>query len=530
MTCDSLAILIFDLILAWRRHLSFVGSLGFNMLSSDALFTLNSSLEHDNSSIGIKNPSVTAAGVTGVCFVKDPIINSRSEISSINYDTDSDDNDSDSNSTDDDEHLQFKCSNLLLGPTNNNKKDTSSIQPYYHVHQQATHLSAASHTSLSGAVLASCHQDGSCKLWDLATRRCTVSDICVDYPRGGSGLSLRRIGTSHNNTTNQFLYQTRDPLGTVSLHDMNRPCNPVVQLYTYSSTFCAMSPCQVGNNTNENHQELGGLSNLVALPTAEHSVAVVRDLRCKPESNPAWKVDIGGSEYINSSMYGSRRRFGMLTSLALCLQETTQRVVLGCGMENGEALFYDLGAGGHRSSSEIIDPNHICSVSLGKDPVLTLDLVSSIGNNEGSSKKSTSLVAVGGCAGDANEAESELPEHDQGTVSTIKVSLATDISSQMKASIRTKTRTCSLQSDGKVGVSICRFRSDGRIFGVGGWDHRLRIFGISSSKPLAILRGHGDSVTAMDWSRNAALSGLLATGSGDGKMCLWRVYPHSLKK
>jgi len=501
-----------------------VGSLGFNMLSSDALFTLNSSLEHDNSVKGIKNPSVPAAGVTGVCFVKDPIINSQSEISSINYDTDIDDNDSDS--TDDDEHLQFKCSNLLLGPTNNNNtKDTSSIQPYQY--QQATHLSAASHTSLSGAVLASCHQDGSCKLWDLATRRCTVSDICVDYPRGGSGLSLRRIGTTQNYTTNQFLYQTRDPLGTVTLHDMNRPCEPIVQLYTCSSTFCAMSPCQVGDNTNENHEELGGSSNLVALPTAEHSVAVVRDLRCKPENTPAWKVDIGGSEYISSSMYGSRRRFGMLTSLALCLQETTQRVVLGCGMENGEALFYDLGAGGHSSSSEIIDPNHICSVSLGKDPVLTLDLVSSIGNNEGSSKKSTSLVAVGGCAGDE---ASDLPEFDQGTVSIIKVSLATDTSSQMKASIRSKTRTCSVQSDGKVGVSICRFRSDGRIFGVGGWDHRLRIFGRSSSKPLAILRGHDDSVTAMDWSRNAALSGLLATGSGDGKMCLWRVYPHSLKK
>ena len=359
------------------------------MMSTDALFTLNSSLEHDNSVKGIKNPSVPAAGVMGVCFVKDQIINSQYEISSLNNNDDTDSiaaDISDSDSTDDNEPLQFKCSNLLLGLThNNNNKDTGSIQPY---HQQATHLSAASHTSLSGAVLASCHQDGSCKLWDLATRRCTVPDICVDHPRGGSGLSLRRIGTSQNkSTTNQFLYQTRDPLGTVTLHDMNRPCDPIVQLYTYSSTFCAMSPCQIGDNTNGNfHEELGGSSNLVALPTAEHSVAVVRDLRCNPESNPAWKVDIGGSEYI-SSMCGSRRKYGMLASLALCLQESTQRVVLGCGMENGEALFYDLGAKGHSGSSDIIDTNHICSVSLGKDPVLTLDLVSSIGDNEGSRKK-----------------------------------------------------------------------------------------------------------------------------------------------
>jgi WD40 repeat protein len=51
----------------------------------------------------------------------------------------------------------------------------------------------------------------------------------------------------------------------------------------------------------------------------------------------------------------------------------------------------------------------------------------------------------------------------------------------------------------------------------------------TSSKPLAILRGHEKSVTAMDWASNSAVSGLLATGAGDGKICLWRVFPHSLR-
>ena len=132
---------------------------------------------------------------------------------------------------------------------------------------------------------------------------------------------------------------------------------------------------------------------------------------------------------------------------------------------------------------------------------------------------------------------SELPEKDQGTVSTIKVKLVDDSSAEddtscsfMKASIRAKTRTCSVDSGGKVGVSICRFRPDGRVFAVGGWDHRLRIFGRSSSKPLAILRGHEESVTAMDWSDNAAVSGLLATGANDGRVCIYRVLPHSSRK
>ncbi len=97
----------------------------------------------------------------------------------------------------------------------------------------------------------------------------------------------------------------------------------------------------------------------------------------------------------------------------------------------------------------------------------------------------------------------------------------------MNAIIRAKTRTCSVSSGGKVGVSTCRFRPDGRVLAVGGWDHRLRIFGRTSSKPLAILRGHESSVTAADWANNAATSGLLATGAGDGKICIYRVFPHS---
>ena len=547
-------------------------------MSTDALFTLNTSLEHKDTS----KTNANGSGVTGVCFVRDPSYHSGTQnfvehfatqnggVSSLGDDDGSnEDAGSSSSSSDDDstecQPLQFRCSNLLLG-SHATGKDIIMQQPSSY--QQATLLSAASHNSLSGAVLASCHQDGSCKLWDLATRRCIVEDICQKN-RGG-GLALRRLGNDGLNdmANNQFLYQTRDPLGTVSLHDMNRPCDPIIQFHTYSSSFCAMAPCQIIGTSGGTTQ--GGEKNLVALPTEEHSIAIVRDLRCNPSNNPAWKVTVG-DEYI-SSMYGSRRKYGMITSLALCLQETTQRIVMGCGMENGSGLFYDLGTSGNGRSpwvvdagavevvkqssleSDMIDSRYMCHATLGKNPVLSLDLASSsynqtqLGGEEGNELNntneakqkiksiSTSLVAVGGCAGDADEM-SELPEKDQGTVSTIKVKLVDDSSAEddtscsfMKASIRAKTRTCSVDSGGKVGVSICRFRPDGRVFAVGGWDHRLRIFGRSSSKPLAILRGHEESVTAMDWSDNAAVSGLLATGANDGRVCIYRVLPHSSRK
>ncbi|KAL7537343.1 hypothetical protein ACHAXR_007753 [Thalassiosira sp. AJA248-18] len=549
------------------------------MLSAnDALFTLHSSAA--TSSRGVNNWGGNASSaVTGVCFVRDPIHshdlgaapNGGSGIKRINGPCQSDDNDGSSNddcNDDDTSELQFRCSNLLLGPQppcdpeatlniiNANESRTHGVVQSY---QHATHLSAASHHSLLGSVLASCHLDGSCKLWDLATRRCIVKDIGLDNPRGGSGLAVRRLDVGRGEQSHQFLYQTRDPFGTISLHDLHRPCTPLLQMRTFSTTFCAMSPCNIGSET-LGGATMGGEANLVALPTEEHSVAVVRDLRCHPRGNPAWRVTVG-DDYI-STMYGSRRKYGMLTSLALCLQESTQKIVLGCGMENGSVLFYDLGAMGkgrdpwriepgdeavqesnlHGTGSHCagpssgviseVDSRYMCSATLGKDPVLSLDLVSTDSREQ--LKKDgnrASLVALGSCAGDADEL-SELPEQDQGTISTMKVKLADDYSvngSNMKAIIRSKTRTCSINSGGKVGVSIGRFRPDGRIYAVGGWDHRLRLFGRTSSKPLAILRGHENSVTAMDWASNAALSGLLATGAGDGRICIWRAFPHSLK-
>ncbi|KAL9181537.1 hypothetical protein ACHAXT_010342 [Thalassiosira profunda] len=518
----------------------------------DALFTLQPAARRPTDGLGASVGGGDASAVTDVCFVRDPTsceqgVASPSRCGRSDGADNSDEGEcSDDESSDDDSQpLQFRCSNLLLGPRNRNTAD-----PELRI-RHASHLSAASHNFLSGGVLASCHHDGSCKLWDLATRRAFLDDICKEDPRGGAGLAVRRVGGG--DAMHRFLYHTRDPLGTVSLHDLDRPHTPVLQMHTHSTSFCAMAPCHCSCNAS-----IGGQANLVALPTEEHSMAAVRDLRCDPEGNPAWRVNIGG-DCVCGGVYGSRRKYGMLTSLALCHQDSTRNVVLGCGTESGTVLFYDLGAvgrvrypwriepgaGAHHyectDNPEVISEDnsmYTCGVALGKDPVLSLDLCSSSNKQSDTadgSKSRPSLVAVGGCAGDADDL-SELPEEERGTVATIKVKLAdesSDVSSNsaaMRAGIRARTSTCSIASGGKVGVSICRFRPDGRMFAIGGWDHRLRLFGRTSSKPLAVLRGHEESVTAMDWAGNSSLSGLLATGAGDGRICVWRAFPHSTPK
>jgi WD40 repeat protein len=493
---------------------------------TDALFSLHTS---SIDSVPAKNAGrdSSSSAVTGVCFVQ----NTPPDVLVSDEDTDSDGDD------DNFEPLQFKCSNLLLGRDHHKRTESST-------YQEATHLSAASHTSLSGVVLASCHQDGTCKLWDLATRRCIVNDAAGS--RDGPGLAVRRLDRMQ-----QFVYQSRDVLGTVSLHDGHRPLEPILQLHTNSTTFCQMAPCHISHqyHTADDGATIAGERNLIALPTQEQSVAIIRDLRCDPTSNPTYRVDIGNNCF-DSTVYHSRRNYGMLTSLGLCMGDKSQQLVLGCGMEDGSALFYDLrskrspwlfslSAEENGSSSDEIS-NFMCHTKLGNYPVLSLDLSGSCSKDTGA----TSLVAVAGCAGDADEL-SELPEADQGTISTIKIKLASDLTdgggemkpsspnkvSRMKATVRARKRTCSIESGGKIGVSVCRFRPDGRIFAVGGWDCRLRLFDRASAKPLAILHGHENTVVAVDWEENASSTGLLATGAGDGRICIYRVFPNtSLKR
>lgn len=477
--------------------------------ATDPLFTLQTSI---------------SSAVTGVCFLRHPQKCTKEDNTCSEEGSDSDESD-----------CNFQCSNMLLGSQHDQLNSAAA---------SAMHSSAASHANMQGYALASCHHDGSCKIWDLSSRRCVVDNInkCRDRK---FGLTVRRLFDPY-----RFLYQTRDVNGTVTLHDLHDPDVEVMKIETKSTTFCTLSPCRVdiANKISESRTAVGEC-NLVALPTELHSMALVRDLRCDPATQPAFRVHVGqdGSTTNQYNHFGRDNKYGMLMSLALSLQHDTQKLVLGCGMEDGSALFYDLGATGkaHRQwfaqePSLELEPDgnlskfkYTCNSKLGKEPVLSLDIVTSYGSSKmHDAKPSPSLVAVAGCAGDPDEMY-DLPEQEQGTITTMKISLAHDniSDSTMESIIRRRTKTCSMSSGGKVGVSIARFRPDGRVFAVGGWDKRLRIFGRSSSKPLAVLHGEqSDSVSAMDWADDSAISGLLATGAGDGKICVYRVLPHTLRK
>eukprot|EP00978_Attheya_sp_CCMP212_P019591 scaffold55164_cov65-Attheya_sp.AAC.1 len=463
----------------------------------------------------------------------------------------SDDEQSDSSEDDSDGELQLRCRAISQTNHRSQQQRPTPVLP----------LSASSNASsleLSGVLLASCHiKSASALVWDLASRR-VVSTFGGD--RSAPGLALERLGSYGNQQHQQcpkFFYQTRNEEGTVSIHVVanGTGIETSMEIETYSRSFCKAAPCH-------------GNPHLVALPSANEAWVTIRDIRVDPKRAPIATLHGGGLSGITSSFNhtvsfddDTNRQYGMVTSLAMADAPAmndalsipqSSSTILACGMESGHVFFHDLAMlkdspfsfkcpekdqeplsnGPTKSYQEV--PHS--SIQMGKNPILCLDVSPSCPTRNGTGHEglSRSVVAVAGAAGDAAEL-SELPEKDRGTVGVIKAwcsisgdsnengTSASNGDNSMKARLRSRVGTCRIDDHGgKPGVSICRFRPhDGAMFAVGGWDRRVRVFGRSSAKPLAILRGHTESVTAIDWAPHC--SGILSTGSSDGRISIWKL-------
>mgnify|MGYP005855293853 CR=1 FL=1 len=345
--------------------------------------------------------------------------------------------------------------------------------------------------ALEGVKLATCDFEGNALIWDVASS--TVVGRIVDTTRG-HGLALRRIVCDEKEQQpSRFLYHTRDPQGTVSLHDLEK-LQTVTAFSTQSHTFCAAVPCQ-------------GDANLVALPSIDGSAVVVRDWRDSPSSKPVAHFFPGEGNNMLSSR--GRNHHGMLTSLAMWKGKHAN--VLLCGMEDGSLFFHDWTRIGHAAEATQSAPLS-SNLSLGSDPILTLDMSPSPDKHS----SSPSFVCLAGLAGDAEEV-GRLNERDRGRIAVLKAS-----QNENGCSWRPRIRTRLGTAEGKPGVAVCRFRSDGRVFVAGGWDRRVRVFH-RDGRALTILRGHEDAIQAVDWFADAS-TGLLASGSSDGRVCVWRAF------
>lgn len=71
------------------------------------------------------------------------------------------------------------------------------------------------------------------------------------------------------------------------------------------------------------------------------------------------------------------------------------------------------------------------------------------------------------------------------------------------------------------GVNSIKIRpSDSRIFAIGGWDSRIRLYSTKKQKFLACLDFHKDAINSIDFATN----NLMCAGSNDGIITFWDLY------
>ena len=526
----------------------------------DPLFTLHAGPGHEvvgnalfgsNEGKGGEMVGLSSA-VSSVCFVR-----VQSGIAT-NYSPSMSccDSESEDSSDESDEPLRFRCSQMLLS------EEAEAGARGNAATSSAT--AAAASANLRGSLMASSHANGSALIWDLGTRR-VVSQF-ADGGTRGPGLAMRRMGDDFVDNSpshcccHRFFYHSRGKEGLVTVHDIqpNGTADAVVNYKTRCRTFCAATSCSSDGSDGRN---------LLALPTRDECTATVIDIRVDPASQPPFVIHGAALAGVASGASEEWRKHGMLTSLSLCGTSTsintseangwsTSGPILACGMESGSVFFHDLAMPGravmdsqpefdgkiaqrHRPTMGRDDEDFLsyrnppfCSISLGRDPVLALDIALSSVFHKNASRGA--VIAVGGCGGDQDDLAAK-PVEEQNTVGVIKATFdRSQDDSAMKARIRSRIQTCEIGENtarGKPGVGVCRFRPDGRMFAVGGWDKRLRVFSrAAGAAPLALMRAHIDSVTAVDWAPDCATSGILATGSEDGQIAVWRAFPHTVTK
>lgn len=78
------------------------------------------------------------------------------------------------------------------------------------------------------------------------------------------------------------------------------------------------------------------------------------------------------------------------------------------------------------------------------------------------------------------------------------------------------------------GLAEVVLRDDDRLFATAGWDHRVRLFSCADMSPLAVLKEHTATVQCVAMTaRNerGVQEGIIASGSKDGKVAVYQLYP-----
>ncbi|GAB5035506.1 guanine nucleotide-binding protein subunit beta-like protein 1 homolog [Nannochloropsis oceanica] len=347
--------------------------------------------------------------------------------------------------------------------------------------------------------------DGHVKLWDLGACRPRISWMPQQYSAPSLCMAPPTLSSMKGVLSLHALEQGRQLLtqlrgGTISLWDMGEyggQPRPVRSWATGSFHFCKVS---VGGNVSatasatpqQHHQQ-----RLLLAPTAESEQFQLWDMR-------------DGTRPAHTFAPSEPENRGLCMCLRLVLPTTS--VGEGDGAGGGAAA-------GEGFALAVYEDGSLCGWDLRR---CCTSFTSSSCSSSSSRSGSTAAFSVKLTEKETPVALDIGPSGNRGILGAAGCELVL-FDLELAQHRCTKNKSLSLKHPGVGAVVV---RSDEKLFATGGWDHRVRIFRWQDGAPLAVLRGHSESVNSLAFSSD--MSTLVSVGK-DARVASWEgLYPPTI--
>ena len=341
--------------------------------------------------------------------------------------------------------------------------------------------------------------DGHVKLWDLGACRPRMSWTPPQYAASPLSMAPPTPSTMKGVLSLHALDQGRQLLtqlrgGTISLWDMGdeggQP-RPVRSWATGSFHFCKVSVG--GNNTTPGATQQQ--QQLLLAPTAESEQFQLWDMR--EGTRPVYTFAASGPEN---------------RGLCMCLRLVLPTAAAGGEGEDAAAA----AAAGEGFALAVYEDGSLHGWDLRR-----------LGGASSSSSSTTTSSSSGAAAAFSvklTEKETPLaldigPSGRRGVLGAAGCEIVL-FDLDLAQHRCTKNKSLTLKHPG---VGEVKVRRDEKLFVTGGWDHRVRLFRWQDGAPLAVLKGHSESVNSLAFSPDLST---LVSGGKDARVALWEdLYP-----
>ncbi|CAH2295587.1 guanine nucleotide-binding subunit beta 1 [Pelobates cultripes] len=194
------------------------------------------------------------------------------------------------------------------------------------------------------------------------------------------------------------------------------------------------------------------------------------------ESSQVQVLDLLSKKTVSSMNPNANNRWGMAMAMHLWKPESGSSPMLLVGYENGSVALWN-----------VLEHRLVSQITCHTDPIMSLDF---------DCKHSR------GVSGSAENVLSVWNIDEQQNIKVYKTQVIVN-----------------------PGIADIALRPDRKILATAGWDHRIRIFGWKTMKPLAVLQYHKATVHSVSFSDHISPEDrLLAAGSKDQRISVWSIY------